>query len=152
MKTIGIGGKAIGEDENWIRWCNGKGKDDKVVGRRAKHNSKPSVWDLPKDDRRRLLDKWAKNSRAPYLKKIADLMKQYEHAEAQLLILKDEAKVEALRRARVIGCTTNFAAKHMARISAASPTGKHAMHFILAILCHTDAILSLNFLHFFSLF
>jgi hypothetical protein len=116
MKAVGHKGKESTGDECWVKWCNGQAKG---TGGAVPADS---IWALNTPQRRGLLAQWASEYRAPHLAAYVGAMDDYSGAMDALEALRLESKVEIVKRATVIGCTTTSAAKNSALLAAVQPT------------------------------
>jgi len=130
-------------DELWNYWCRGRNidgtnfKTDKfgrIVTVASKSSAtligeiehmdvhSSSIWNLSLKERRELMNQWASEYRMQHLKILAEAMTDYEDASNEIDILRSETKLEALRGAVLVGCTTTSAAKHNDILSSYAPT------------------------------
>ncbi|WVQ96520.1 hypothetical protein IAU59_003625 [Kwoniella sp. CBS 9459] len=81
----------------------------------------PDVWDFSPVERRRILAYWKEDILDSEIPKLARLRKAYSDINARIRSLKNEKKLEVLRDAKIIGCTTNGAANISSLIASTSP-------------------------------
>ena len=113
MNLVNKNGNVSNGDELWIKWLRG------VIN---SNTSSDSIWSLTKTQRNDRLKKWQTEWRRERLSYLVKSMNRYTKISEDILALRDEAKVPAIRQAKVIGCTTTSAAKHIQMLSSAEPT------------------------------
>ncbi|KAK4699754.1 hypothetical protein P7C70_g6504, partial [Phenoliferia sp. Uapishka_3] len=80
-----------------------------------------NVWELSRPERRKLQDHWATMHLRTQLPRFASLRKAHKRVLDRISDLHDQAKLATLKRAEVIGCTTNGAANILGLLGAALP-------------------------------
>jgi hypothetical protein len=101
-------------DYLWQGWLMGKAAEKLgLPGRHATdvaRSAEVNIWKLRREERLRLASQWRADLRAAWAQQLSDLLQKIERDQLARRELQDRGKVEVLRKARVIGCTTTGAA------------------------------------------
>lgn len=118
MTKVGKRGKSINQFYLLDRWCAG---DDAGVIQEFALRDSPSIWEIRKDKRQALQDRWFKEIVDEYVLEISNLTRKYDMCQERLGQLFNEKISSILATKRIIGCTTTAAAKYIGLLRKASP-------------------------------
>lgn len=117
MKKVGKKGKEMSEDDAWRRWFEGKDKPSYIT-----LTMEPDVWAWNKHQRHTAVEKWRAECMHATGNELKGYMKQLDDITKRLATLSNDSRMESIRKAVIIGCTTTTAAKYHDLLENARPS------------------------------
>ncbi|CAK5268430.1 unnamed protein product [Mycena citricolor] len=118
MSLVGQGGKQL---KRWYllnRW--NEGKDAGMFKSHPQIVEAAAIWHMPPAARNAKMSEWTEACRKARVEEVAKAGKHFNRCQSELDRLFGQKQVSILRSKRIIGCTTNAAAKYTADIQASS--------------------------------
>eukprot|EP00981_Chlorochromonas_danica_P011845 scaffold4308_cov162-Ochromonas_danica.AAC.4 len=119
--VVGKRGKAASKDYLWVQWNRGNELPAPFASLTQHLAETENLWRLSKEERRSRKETWMKryheDNAGSFLRSINELNDYCE----QISSLRDESKLSAIDSARVVACTTTFAAKNHSFIESFAP-------------------------------
>ena len=118
MSQVDEKGKTVGPLYLFSRWLGGLDAGVFKNQVRAEHEH---IWKMNRTQRSQCYQTWTRGFYEEHAFMLQDLMKDYDRCNEQLTEIRNENLAQVIQQKRIIGCTTNAAARHKEILMNAKP-------------------------------